>query len=92
MTQTQNEIAKKEKVLAAESRKKVSVVIKECLKDRKRPDEIINELKDSMALNNVLEEDVLEEDVINIIWECVMSAIEWDKKENLVQARILCLA
>ena len=87
MTQTQNETAKKEKILAAESRKKVCVVIKKCLKDRKRPDEIINELKDSMALNNVLEEDV-----INIIWECVMSAIEWDKKENLVQARIFCLA
>ena len=87
MTQTQNEIAKKEKILAAESRKKVYVVIKECLEDQKRPDEIINELKGSIALNNVLEEDA-----VNIIWKCVMSAIEWDKKENLVQARIFCLA
>ena len=87
MTQTQNEIAKKEKILAAESRKKVYVVIKEWLEDQKRPDEIINELKGSIALNKVLEEDA-----INIIWKCVMSAIEWDKKENLVQARIFCLA
>ena len=87
MTQTPNEIAKKEKILAAESRKKVYVVIQECLEDQKRPDEIINELKDSIELNNVLEEDI-----INIIWTCVMSAIKWDKKENLVQARIFCLA
>ena len=83
----ENEIAKKEKLLASQSRKKVCVVIKESLKDQKRPDGIINELKDSIVLNNVLEEDV-----INIIWKCVMSAIEWDKKDNLVQARILCLA
>mgnify|MGYP001177842831 FL=1 len=87
MTQTQNEIAKKEKILAAESRKKVYVVIKKCLQDQKRPDEIVNELKGSIALNNVLEEDA-----INIIWECVISAIEWDKKENLVQARIFCVS
>ena len=87
MTQTQNEIAKKENILAAESRKKIYVVIKKCLEDQKRPDEIIDELKVSIALNNGLEEDA-----INIIWKCVMSAIGWDKKENLVQARIFCLA
>ena len=87
MAQTQNETPEKEKRHVSESRRKVYVVIKECIEDRKRPDEIINELKDSIVLNNVLGEDA-----INIIWKCVMSATEWDKKENLVQARILCLA
>merc|ERR1712088_962873 len=65
---------------AAESRNGVYVMIKECIEEEKTPKEIIIELKDSVAKNNISEQDAL-----IMIWNCVMSAIEWNKKEDLIQ-------
>jgi len=69
---------------AAESRNGVLVMIKECIEDEKTPKEIIIELKDSVAKNNISEQDAL-----IMIWNCVMSAIEWNKKEDLLQDQAL---
>ena len=44
---------------AAESRNGVLVMIKECIEDEKTPKEIIIELKDSVAKNNISEQDAL---------------------------------
>merc|ERR1712156_453102 len=69
---------------ATESRNGVLVMIKECIEDEKTPKEIIIELKDSVAKNNISEQDAL-----IMIWNCVMSAIEWNKKEDLLQDQAL---
>jgi len=69
---------------AAESRNGVLVMIKECIDDEKTPKEIIIELKDSVNKNNISEQDAL-----IMIWNCVMSAIEWNKKEDLLQDQAL---
>jgi len=69
---------------AAESRNGVLAMIKECIEEEKTPKEIIIELKDSVAKNNISEQDAL-----IMIWNCVMSAIEWNKKEDLLQDQAL---
>merc|ERR1711953_755796 len=69
---------------AAESRNGVLVMIKECIEDKRTPKEIIIELKDSVSKNNISEQDALV-----MIWNCVMSAIEWNKKEDLLQDQAL---
>jgi len=69
---------------AAESRNTVLIMIKESIEDEKTPKEIIIELKDSVAKNNITEQDAL-----IMIWNCVMSAIEWNKKEDLLQDQAL---
>merc|ERR1711992_310664 len=69
---------------AAESRNGVIALIKDCIEEEKTPKEIIIELKDSVAKNNISEQDAL-----ITIWNCVMSAIEWNKKEDLLQDQAL---
>jgi len=69
---------------AAESRNGVLLMIKECIEEDKTPKEIVIELKDSVAKNNISEQDAL-----IMIWNCVMSAIEWNKKEDLLQDQAL---
>jgi len=69
---------------AAESRTGVIIMIKELIEEEKTPKEIIIEVKDSCAKNNISEQDAL-----IMIWNCVMSAIEWNKKEDLLQDQAL---
>jgi len=69
---------------AAESRNAVLRMIRESMEDEKTPKEIIIELKDSVAKNSISEQDAL-----IMIWNCVMSAIEWNKKEDLLQDQAL---
>lgn len=69
---------------AAESRSGVLEMIKECIDDEKTPKEIIIEVKDSCAKNNISEQDALV-----MIWTSVMSCVEWNKKEDLLQDQAL---
>ena len=81
---SQADISEKQKVVTPESRLKVFNAMKESLECKKRPDEIIYELKDSLFKN-----DVADEDVVNIIWKCVIFSNDWNKSEDLIQPRIL---
>merc|ERR550539_45364 len=69
---------------AAESRNGVLLMIKDSIDEKRTPKEIVIELKDSVAKNNISEQDAL-----IMIWNCVMSAIEWNKKEDLLQDQAL---
>jgi len=69
---------------AAENKNAVFKMVKEAIDEEKTPKEITIELKDSAAKNSVSERDAL-----IMIWNCVMSAIEWNKKEDLLQDQAL---
>jgi len=46
--------------------------------------EIILEIKDSMTRTSIQEQDA-----IVMIWTCIMSSVEWNKKEDLLQDQAL---
>merc|ERR1712111_28284 len=69
---------------ADQNRNVVYKLIKEAIEDEKTPKEIIIEIRDINDKNNITEQDTL-----IMIWTCVMSAIEWNKKEDLLQDRAL---
>jgi len=69
---------------ATENKNTVLRMVREAIEEEKTPKEIIIELKDSVSKNNISEQDALV-----MIWNCVMSAIEWNKKEDLLQDQAL---
>jgi len=69
---------------ADQNRNVVYKLIKEAIEDEKTPKEIIIEIRDINDKNNITEQDTL-----IMIWTCVMSAIEWNKKEDLLQDQAL---
>merc|ERR1712214_58009 len=69
---------------ADQNRSVVYKLIKEAIEDEKTPKEIIIEIRDINDKNNITEQDT-----IVMIWNCVMSAIEWNKKEDLLQDQAL---
>lgn len=69
---------------AEQNRNVVYKLIKEAIEDEKSPKEIIIEIKDINDKSNISEQDC-----VVMIWNCVMSAIEWNKKEDLLQDQAL---
>merc|ERR1712045_804738 len=69
---------------AAEYKNLVLKMIKDSIDEKRTPKEIVIELKDE-----VQKHDVSEQDTIVMIWNCVMSAIGWNKKEDLLQDQAL---
>jgi len=69
---------------AAEYKNMVFTLIKESLDEKRTPKEIVIELKDEVQKHGISEQDTL-----IMIWNCVMSAIEWNKKEDLLQEQAL---
>merc|ERR1719188_1224487 len=59
-------------------------MIKDSIDEKRTPKEIVIDLKDE-----VQKHDISEQDTIVMIWNCVMSAIEWNKKEDLLQDQAL---
>ena len=64
--------------ITAESKSKVFATIKECIEAEKSPKDIIVELKYSIAQNSILQEEALV-----MIWNCVISAIEWNTASKI---------
>jgi len=69
---------------AAGTRSGVNKMLKEAIEEEKTSKEIVAELKDAIAKYNITESDM-----IVMIWNCTMSAVEWNKKEDLVQEQAL---
>lgn len=69
---------------AAGTRSGVMIMLKEAIQEEKTPKEIILEMKENMAKYNIPENDA-----IVMIWNCTMSAVEWNKKEDLLQEQAL---
>lgn len=69
---------------AAEYKNGVLKMIKESVSEKKTPKEIIIELKDECSKH-----DIPESETLIMIWNCVMSAVEWNKKEDLLQEQAL---
>ena len=61
------------KYMAAESKNKIYVKIKEYIVAEKAPKDIIIELKNAMTKN-----DISQEDALLMIWNCIIHAIEWN--------------
>ena len=59
-------------------------MLKEAIEEEKTPKEIVLEMKEAMAKFNIPENDA-----IVMIWNCTMSAVEWNKKEDLLQEQAL---
>jgi len=69
---------------ASEYKNLVLKMIKDSIDEKRTPKEIVIDLKDE-----VQKHDISEQDTIVMIWNCVMSAIEWNKKEDLLQDQAL---
>jgi len=59
-------------------------MVREAIEDEKPVKEIILEIKDSMTRTSIQEQDA-----IVMIWTCIMSSVEWNKKEDLLQDQAL---
>jgi len=68
----------------AEHKSGILKMIKESVNEKRSPKEIIIELKDECVKH-----DIAEQDTVVMIWNCVMSAVEWNKKEDLLQEQAL---
>lgn len=65
---------------AAGNRSGVNKMLKEAIEEEKSSKEIVADLKEAVAKHNITECDA-----IVMIWNCTMSVVEWNKKEDLVQ-------
>jgi len=69
---------------AAGNRSGVNKMLMEAFEEEKSAKEITIEMKDAMSKFNIQEQDA-----IVMIWNCTMSAVEWNKKEDLLQEQAL---
>jgi len=59
-------------------------MVREAIEEEKPVKEIILEIKESMTRTSIQEQDA-----IVLIWTCVMTSVEWNKKEDLLQDQAL---
>jgi len=79
------EVVKLQKAQASQEVKKdLQKSVSDALSEGKAVKEIINEVKDYSAKNNLAEHEV-----IAIVWTTLMAAVEWNKKEELVAEQAL---
>lgn len=69
---------------AQSHRNVIQRMVREAIADEKPAKEIIVELKEATSKHAIQEQDA-----IVMIWNCVMSAVEWNKKEDLLQDQAL---
>lgn len=73
-------VAFRKQVAAANMRSEFISTLKESIDEEKPTKDIIAEMKDLATRTGINEQDA-----VTLVWQCVMAANEWNKKEDLLQ-------
>ena len=77
-------VAFRKQVAAANIRSDLATVLNDAIAEEKSTKDIIVELKEVVQKTGISEQEV-----VVLIWQCIMTGIEWNKKEDLLQDQAL---